>query len=866
MKSFGRSRLRHGRPEGTGEDEPVSEGAPEKAPERPLEAQVFRSGPFQGVVRAEVAVPEILACLARFEGPESLEGSHGPEKNGVTVLKRSRATLVAAIPAGNGSDGVRRYCIKRRRYTRRLEAVRSALKPSRAMQAWRNGRRLEAMGLPVARPVGAVERRLRGRLEACYTITEMIPHTCSLVEGAARRARDAGSRGETDGGAAIRRWRAMITHCGAALGELHARGIFLHDLKGENVLIRSSGEGGPWFIDVDRVRFTRQVPRRRRLKNLVQLNASLGRLLTRSDRLRFFGAYDRRSSGAGRRARLSRIHRRTTARRRREAKKKGMVTLDRTGRVGGLEVVNASGLTWRVRKDFLRQGGLTLLESLDRLVSAPGAVTERALSVRTTVRLPWPGGEDGRDGTTRGLVVKRYHVRGWGDRLKYLFFPPKALSEWRMLCALPDLDIPTARPLALGMARRGPFLKDSCLVMEAIPEAVTLGAFVRSRYLGRLGAAAIAEKRSLLRTVARFTARVHEAGVAHRDFHCDNFLLRRPGGGVSDAGPAGIAVTDEGWRLYLIDLHTARIRRRVGRRRLTANLAKLLGSLSVVMTRTDWARFLRVAAAPAGGRKGRRVVAGLSERLFGRLEAGARRYRTGLIRSRLRQPLQGKDLYARHEDGGATLYYRRAHDPDRLLREAGRTQEGDRKGDREARPGPGAPALRVLSFHGGSRRRPEDGRNAWVVGNYLTFYGVPTPEPAALVEGPGGRVDLVTVDPGPATPLSEYVRKGGPKSGAALVEPLAHLLERLSHHRVVLRGFGPETIFVRHMVSDGAEGPRLHLDDLAAVEVDESAPYRKGLVDVGRVRAMFRNVLDRETLDALLTRLAAGPATTGGRP
>ena len=843
----------------------------------------FRSGSLRGVICRDTTISEIEACLARFERPEN---------SGVRVLKRSRATLVAAVGPCEGDTGPA-VCVKRRSYTRRFESARSTLKRSRAMSSWRNGRRLEAMGIRVARPLAAVERRFKRRLDACFTITEMIPDARNLVEYAAGRVEGrrtvgaGGDLGKNSDREEIRDWRKTIADCARALRDLHERGVFFHDLKAENILIRAAKgpKAGPWFIDMDKVRIGRRVPDRQRIKNMAQLNASLHRILTRSDRLRFFVAYESggpKVSGRGRR-RLARIARETLSRLRREVRKKGDVTLDRRGKVGGLEAVEAAGMTWRARPDFLRHGGRAILEDLDRIAARPGAVVERDLSVRTTVRLPWSD-EEGEPG--RAVVVKRYHMRGWGDRLKYLFFTPKALAEWRMLCALRDLDIPTARPLALGWSKKGPVLRDSCLVMEAIPGVETLGEYMRASYLGRLDAVALSEKRDLLRSLAGFAARIHDMGVVHRDFHCDNFLLRCTnaagpqgircqGSGIRDQIPSGSTCVNiyagredssmkgsdrvRGWTFYLIDLHTARIRHRVRARRWMANLAKLLGSISIVMTRTDWMRFWLASRALRLGPAGRRA--------FRRLEKGARRYRSGLIRSRLGQPLKGKDIYACRKVGGSILHFRRAYDPELLLQAAGRTGTPGRA---RARGGDDSAQLRVTPFDVHEEGGLQEGRNAWVVGNYLAFYRVPTPEPAALIQGPGPKVWLLTVDPGPVVPLKEYceagrvgwAEPGGRRERGVLLEGLAALLERIAHHRLVLLDFGPDNIFV----AEEREKAHLLVDDLGKVRVAEDASFRKRLVESARVRAVFSGVLTPDAMEALLRRLeevSPGPSGTG---
>jgi hypothetical protein len=57
------------------------------------------------------------------------------------------------------------------------------------------------------------------------------------------------------------------------LGRLHRRGIYHADLKATNIAWTPGSV--PRLLDYARVRFARRVSRRRRVKNLAQLNAAL---------------------------------------------------------------------------------------------------------------------------------------------------------------------------------------------------------------------------------------------------------------------------------------------------------------------------------------------------------------------------------------------------------------------------------------------------------------------------------------------------------------------------------------------------------------------------------------------------------------
>jgi tRNA A-37 threonylcarbamoyl transferase component Bud32 len=76
---------------------------------------------------------------------------------------------------------------------------------------------------------------------------------------------------------------------GSLLAALHRRGIYHPDLKANNVVWRP-GEP-PRLLDYGRVRFSARVTRRRRVKNLAQLNAALPDALPNALRERALAAY-----------------------------------------------------------------------------------------------------------------------------------------------------------------------------------------------------------------------------------------------------------------------------------------------------------------------------------------------------------------------------------------------------------------------------------------------------------------------------------------------------------------------------------------------------------------------------------------------
>jgi heptose I phosphotransferase len=167
-------------------------------------------------------------------------------------------------------------------------------------------------------------------------------------------------------------------------------------------------------------------------------------------------------------------------------------------------------------------------------------------------------------------------------------------------------------------------LERSCLITEEIAGATQADKFCEAAFGGSLPREKTAEKRRLIRAMARLARRLHAARLSHRDFYLCHILVR-PGGmpsmpraghalGSSEqacprnngAGMPPPKVHESGAMepiLYLIDLQRVTHHRRgLGRRWIVKDLAALLFSSwpseathirSAVFTRTDGLRFAR---------------------------------------------------------------------------------------------------------------------------------------------------------------------------------------------------------------------------------------------------------------------------------
>jgi serine/threonine protein kinase len=95
-----------------------------------------------------------------------------------------------------------------------------------------------------------------------------------------------------------RRRRMFLCKLGELFRRLHGQGVYHNDLKDANILAAPVGNNDSidlYLLDLEGVRQYRPLSESRRIKNLVQLNRTLGRHLTGSQRLIFLRAYLDRS-------------------------------------------------------------------------------------------------------------------------------------------------------------------------------------------------------------------------------------------------------------------------------------------------------------------------------------------------------------------------------------------------------------------------------------------------------------------------------------------------------------------------------------------------------------------------------------------
>ncbi len=161
------------------------------------------------------------------------------------------------------------------------------------------------------------------------------------------------------------------------------------------------------------------------------------------------------------------------------------------------------------------------------------------------------------------FLLKHYHSAGLVNALKYTILPTRASTEWKVMQRFNELGIPTARPIIFGEKRRLGFLADSFFAASFIDDSKSYGPFTLK--LMRQGLWNETIKTVLFSKLARLTAQLHEASVFHADFHLGNVLVSNQKSPSPD--------------LHVIDLHTVYFPRRLKRRQILLNLARVAESI-----------------------------------------------------------------------------------------------------------------------------------------------------------------------------------------------------------------------------------------------------------------------------------------------
>jgi hypothetical protein len=203
------------------------------------------------------------------------------------IIKDQRKIRVGRVEMELGGK-VKRIYLKRYNVFSWRYRLGSLFVPSGASRSWVGAGILMRAGFHTGQPIAAVECRSWGMLTKSFYLSEEIPRakTADVYwrEGLA----------PLKGAEGFLRRRSFLKGLARLFSSLHGEGIYHNDLKDANILVCPVDERVDesfYLLDLEGIREYRYLNRRRQVKNLVQLNRTMGKYLTRTERIHFLQVY-----------------------------------------------------------------------------------------------------------------------------------------------------------------------------------------------------------------------------------------------------------------------------------------------------------------------------------------------------------------------------------------------------------------------------------------------------------------------------------------------------------------------------------------------------------------------------------------------
>lgn len=466
------------------------------------------------------------------------------------------------------------------------------------------------------------------------------------------------------------------------------------------------------------------------------------------------------------------------------------------------------------------------------------------------------------------VYVKHFLVPNFRAKARQWFRSGKGRNEGRRAAKLEAIGVPTITPVALGERRVRKLLMENFLITEEIPDTLPLDEFVERRLPLMAEARQAKLRRDLARTLADLTARLHDAGFVHQDFHPGNLLLH--------LGP------DDSLRLAVIDLDALRQIRNLGWAEVRENLALLNHYFWTRCNRSDRYRFLKayLLARREPAAPGARVLARAIERSTRvwaeRLWSRWGRRCWGRNKYFFTERSFGARMIASRDLDGATAR-RLLLDPEAPARADGSIVLKDSRTAVVAETTiavKGRPT-RVIWKRFNSKKplerllnwvRRSRAARAWQAGQHLKSRGIATPDNLAyLVVDPTGpfgwlgarREYLVQVKAEPSITLGDYARDHLPLLAdadrrdqiRAFTLALARLLRTLHDRSLSNRDLKAANILI--LGDPTSLEPILSLIDLVGVRLQHPLPQGRRLQNLARLQISLADVPGRTRTDSL---------------
>ncbi len=468
------------------------------------------------------------------------------------------------------------------------------------------------------------------------------------------------------------------------------------------------------------------------------------------------------------------------------------------------------------------------------------------------------------------IYVKHYLVPDYRAMFRQWFRRGKGRNEAKRSQVLAEIGVPTIHPIALGEQRKRRFLFENYLITWEIPGTIPLDDFLEN-HLELLPEPLRSQIRQrLAKSLAVLTARLHNAGMTHIDFHPGNILVCIN----SEQMPV----------LTMIDLDALRKNSRLTWPKAQQNLALLDHYFWLRSSRLDRHRFLKTylenRSEPVSD--ARKFAAGIeistrawAERLWrrwGRRCCSTNKY-FKIYKSEECWSIAARDLDPSEVESLLA-------DPDAPF---SRPQTVVLKNSRTSTVAEttmlvGGQPTRVIYKRFNVKKwidpwlnlaRPSRAWRSWQAGQHLLSRGIPTPRNLAFLARkraskfkPFSRflpheTYLVTLKQENVMTLAEYVRKVLPtldpvvrkERGRQLNMALAHLIRALHERSLAHRDLKASNILVH--LDRLEKNEFLSLIDLVGVRLLNPVPQHRRIKNLARLSLSLAGVVGRTRTDTL---------------
>ncbi|MGH7927850.1 MAG: lipopolysaccharide kinase InaA family protein [Candidatus Binatia bacterium] len=229
-------------------------------------------------LQRSLASPSMIEQLA--------DADHLLERPDCEIIKDQRKIKVGRVLLQWNAEKMVVYIKRYNAFSLRYR-LQSLLARSGAAKSLRGAAILREAEIPTGTPIAAVEVRRWGMLDKSFYLSE------EIAAAKTANAYWCENLKSIPGAEGFRMRRRFLTELSRLFRRLHQQRIYHNDLKDFNILVRrdQADREKLFLLDLEGVRRCCYLPRHRRVKNLVQLNRTLGQFLSRAERLGFLRSY-----------------------------------------------------------------------------------------------------------------------------------------------------------------------------------------------------------------------------------------------------------------------------------------------------------------------------------------------------------------------------------------------------------------------------------------------------------------------------------------------------------------------------------------------------------------------------------------------